>query len=67
MHHGLFEPVIMFFGLCNAPATFQALMNHVLDDLIREGHVIVYLDDILIFNNDLNEHRWLVNEVLQRL
>lgn len=64
---GLYEPTVMFFGLSNAPATFQRMMNHILDDLIREGHVMVYLDDILIFTNDLDHHRRLVREVLQRL
>lgn len=64
---GLYEPTVMFFGLSNAPATFQRMMNHILDDLIREGHVMVYLDDILIFTNDLNHHRRLVREVLRRL
>ena len=34
---GLFEPTVMFFGLCNSPATFQALMNHIFGDLIAEG------------------------------
>ena len=55
-HRGLFEPTVMFFGLCNAPATFQAMMNDALGDFIRGGQVIVYLDDILIFGTDLTEH-----------
>ena len=57
----------MFFGFSNAPATFQRMMNHILDDLIQEGSVIVYLDDILIFTNDLDHHRRIVREVLKRL
>ena len=64
---GLFEPLVMFFGLTNSPATFQALMNSIFADLIAEGKVAVYLDDILIFTITLEEHRQLVNEVLQRL
>ena len=43
------------------------MMNEILDDLIREGHVIVYLDDILIFTNDLKQHRKITKEVLKRL
>ncbi|KAL5536236.1 hypothetical protein ACEPAF_57 [Sanghuangporus sanghuang] len=54
---GLFEPTVMFFGLCNAPATFQGFMNDIFRELIHEGIVIIYLDDILIFSNDLEEHR----------
>ena len=57
----------MFFGLTNSPATFQALMNSIFSDLIAEGKVAVYLDDILIFTITLEEHRTVVNEVLQRL
>jgi hypothetical protein len=44
----LFEPTVMFFGLCNSPATFQALMNNLLHDLIWKGLVMVYLDNILV-------------------
>lgn len=46
---GLFEPMVMFFGMCNSPVTFQAMMDDAFSDLIEEGIVIVYMDDILIF------------------
>ncbi|ESK82885.1 reverse transcriptase-rnase h-integrase [Moniliophthora roreri MCA 2997] len=48
-NRGLFEPTIMFFGLSNSLATFQAFMNNILSDFINEGWCIVYMDDILIF------------------
>jgi Reverse transcriptase (RNA-dependent DNA polymerase) len=64
---GLFEPTVMFFGLTNSPATFQTMMNHILRDLISEGKVAVYLDDILIFTKDLIKHREIVSRVLQIL
>ena len=67
INRGLYEPTVMFFGLCNSPSTFQRMMNDILRDLIDEGHVMVYLDDILIFSDDLFEHRCLVKRVLQRL
>jgi hypothetical protein len=60
---GLFEPTVMFFGLTNSPATFQTMMNYLLRDLIAQGKVAVYLDDILIFTKDLLEHRKIVKEV----
>ena len=66
-NRGLFEPLVMFFGLTNSPATFQALMNAIFSDLIAAGKVAVYLDDILIFTKTLEEHRQIVNEVLKRL
>ncbi|GJE91118.1 hypothetical protein PsYK624_072670 [Phanerochaete sordida] len=66
-NQGLFEPRIMYFGLCNSPATFQALMNHVFADLIAAGKVAVYLDDILIWFNDIASHRKIIHEVLEHL
>ena len=57
----------MFFGLTNSPATFQAFMNHILKPLINEGHIIVYMDDILVFNDDIKKHRKIVNRVLHIL
>ena len=57
----------MFFGLTNSLATFQRFMNSILKDLIDEGHIIVYLDNILIYTIDLKEHDQLVRQVLQVL
>ena len=57
----------MYFGFSNAPATFQAMMNDILGDLICKGKVMVYLDDILVFGNDKKEHREIVKEMLKRL
>jgi len=56
----------MPFGLCNAPAIFQALVNDVLRDFLNL-FVFVYLDVILIFSKDLQEHKRHVRQVLQRL
>ena len=63
---GLFEPVVMNFGLTNAPATFQHMMNDLFRDL-QGVYVIVYLDDILIFSKDRTSHTEHVREVLRRL
>jgi hypothetical protein len=64
---GLFEPTVMTFGLCNAPATFQTFMNKIFEDLIDGGHVVIYLDDILIFLDNLDQLDQLTHEVLSRL
>ena len=56
----------MNFGLTNAPATFQHMMNDIFKDL-QGTYVIVYLDDILIFSKDQASHTKHVREVLQRL
>jgi hypothetical protein len=54
----------MYFGLTNSPATFQTMMNEIFQDLITEGVVSVYLDDIPIFTNSLEEHRRIARLVL---
>jgi hypothetical protein len=54
----------MYFRLTNSPATFQTMMNEIFQDLITEGIVSVYLDDILIFTNSLEEHHWITRLVL---
>ena len=65
-HRGSFEPTVMFFGLCNSPATFQTMMNEIFTDM--EDVVVVYIDDIMIFTKgDLVQHQAKVKEVLQRL
>lgn len=66
-HRGLYEAKVMYFGFSNAPATFQAMMNEILADLIQEGKVMVYLDDILIFTQGVEENRRITAEVLKRL
>src|SRR5277367_1422953 len=66
-NRGLFEPLVMFFGLTNSPATFQTMMDHIFEDMISEGKAIVYLDDILIFNQILEEHREMVKQAVKIL
>jgi hypothetical protein len=66
-NRGLFEPLVMFFGLTNSPATFQTMMNEIFQDLIARGVVCVYLDDILVYTKTLEEHRRICQEVLTRL
>jgi hypothetical protein len=63
---GKFEFLAMPFGLSNAPATFQTLMNRILRKYIGV-FVIVYLDDILIFSNTLDEHLQHLTTVLEIL
>jgi hypothetical protein len=64
--YGTYEWTVMPFGLCNAPATFQRLMNTIFRDLL-DRCVIVYLDDILIYSKNPEEHKQHVREVLEIL
>jgi hypothetical protein len=64
-NQGLFEPLVMFFGFINSPATFQTTMNDIFQDLISEGVICVYLDDILIFTEMMEEHDWVTRLVLK--
>ena len=57
----------MFFGLTNSPATFQTMMDDIFEDLISEGVVVDYLDDILIATETLEEHRKVTCRVLELL
>ena len=44
----LFKPMVMFFGLTNSPATFQAMMNDLLRDLVVEEKVAVFINDVMV-------------------
>ena len=64
---GSFEPTVMFFGLTNSPATFQAMMNDLLRDLVVEEKVAVFIDDIMVVMETEEGHDEIVEEVLRRL
>ena len=67
---GLFEPMVMFFRMCNSPATFQKMMDKIFRDEIHEGWVIIYMDNILIFTKDLHGNIGnitLTRRILQKL
>ena len=67
MHKGAFEPLVMYFGLCNSPTTFQKMMNEIFHDI--SDVCVVYIDDLMIFTKSDNqeEHDKIVLEVLRWL
>jgi hypothetical protein len=64
--YGLFESLVMPFGLTNAPADFQRFINDVLNPFLNRC-ATAYLDDILIYSDNLEEHREHVRHVLEKL
>jgi len=64
---GSFEPVVMFFGMTNLLATFQGIMNEIMRDLINEGKVVVFVDNVLVDIEGEEEHDEIVAEVLRQL
>ena len=53
--YGLYEYTVLPVGLCNAPSTFQRLINDIISEYI-DDFVLVYLDDILVFSTTEYEH-----------
>ena len=62
-----FELTVMFFGLMNSPATFQAMMNKLLRDLINTGKVVVFINDMIVGTETEEGHDELVMEIIKRL
>ena len=67
MHIEFFEPTVMFFGMTNSPATFQVMINEILRDMINEGKVAAFVDDVLVGTEMEEGHDEIVEEVLKQL
>jgi len=67
MHIEFFEPTVMFFGMTNSPATFQVMINEIPRDMINEGKVAAFVDDVLVGTEMEEGHDEIVEEVLKQL
>ena len=66
-HIRAYEPTVMYFGLTNSPATFQMIINNLFRDLINQGDIATFIDDILVATDTEEGHDELVEEILKRL
>jgi len=64
---GSFEPTVMFFGMTNSPATFQAMMNKILRDMINEEKVAAFVDNVLVETETEEGYDKIVEEMLKQL
>jgi len=64
---GSFKPIVMFFGLINSPATFQAMMNELLRNLMNTGKVVAFIDNVILGTEDEERYYEMVTEVIRRL
>ena len=63
----LFEPTVIFFGLTNSPATFQMIMNKIIQDLINTREVESFIDKIIVETEEEKGYDKVVEEVVKRL
>jgi len=64
---GSFKLTVMFFEMTNSPATFQIMINEILRDLINEGKITAFVDNVLVETETKEEHDEIVEEILKRL
>jgi len=64
---GLFKLIVMFFGLMSLPATFQTMMNKILQDLINTREVASFIDNVIVRTEGEEKHNEVIEEVVKRL
>jgi len=67
MYIGAYKSIVMYFRLTNSPATFQTMMNDLFRDLINQGDMVTFINDILVATDTEEGYNKLVEEVLKRL
>ena len=65
IHLRVYKPVVMYFSLTNLPATFQEIINDILQDLIDKGDIAIFIDDIIVGMETKEGHDEIVKEVLR--
>jgi hypothetical protein len=65
-NQGLYEPTVMFFGMCNSPVTFQFMMDEIFKKEIEDNLIIVYMDDILVFSKMIDGLKKIEQIILEK-
>ena len=63
----LYEPLVMFFGQCNSPPTFQAFMDSMFTNIITKGWLVIYMDDVLVFAETETKCQECTKQVLEQM
>jgi len=64
---GVYKPTMIFFGLTNLPAIFQAMMNNILRNLIDIGDIVAFMDNMLVEIKNEKKHNKVVEKILKRI
>ena len=67
MYIRAYKPIVIYFGLTNSPATFQTMMNDLFWDMINQGNIAMFIDNIIVTIDTKEGHDKLVEKVLKRL
>ena len=67
IHLGVYKPTMIFFGLTNLPAIFQAMMNNILRNLIDIGDIVAFMDNMLVEIKNEKKHDKVVEKILKRI
>jgi len=67
IHIGAYKPTIIYFGLTNSPTTFQTIMNDLFCDMINQGNMATFIDNIIVATEIEKGHNKVVKEVLKQL
>jgi len=67
IHIGAYEPTIIYFGLTNSPTTFQTMMNDLFCNIINQGNMATFIDNIIVATEIEKGHNKVAKEVLKQL
>ena len=67
MHIGVYKPTVIYYGLTNSSTTFQTIMNNLFCDMINQGSIATFIDNIIVAMETEEEHDEIIEKVLKQL